>query len=64
MPVLADSLAMMLHNIQQRLNQIKRQREDDGRVLFHCDFRQGLQVAQLHGIWLRADDTGSLGQLG
>src|SRR5579859_3964477 len=50
-------------NLQERLDQVKRQREDDGRVFLYGDFCQRLQVAQLQCAGLRPDDISSLCQL-
>src|SRR5919202_5673467 len=55
--------AQAARGAQQRLQQLDRDREDDGRVLVGGDLGQGLQVAQLQRGWLAADQLGGGGQL-
>ncbi len=43
--------------LQERLHHVERQREDDRRVLVHPDVQQGLQVAELEGGGVLADDV-------
>ena len=47
----------------ERLEHVHRQREDDRRVLVAADFEQRLQVAQLQGGRVGADDVGRVGEL-
>src|SRR5665811_2590909 len=44
---------------QERLDEIHRQREHDG-ALFAAELEQGLQVAQLDGSWVAAEDLRGL----
>ena len=48
---------------QERLDHVERQREDDRRVLVDADVEQRLQVAELEGRRVEADDVGGLGEL-
>src|SRR5688572_4974799 len=49
--------------VDEALQHLDRQREDDGAVLLGGDLGQGLQVAQLQGGRLAADDLGRVGEL-
>src|SRR3954452_488072 len=47
-----------LPGLEQRREQVDREREDDGRVLLAADLQQRLQVAQLDRDRVAADDVG------
>src|SRR5256885_9494050 len=51
------------HGFEESLEQIDRDREEGRRVVLGGDLRHRLQVAQLDGGGLRADDVRGLGEL-
>src|SRR5262249_3963605 len=61
-----DRLAAVLswrgRDVEQPAQQVERQREDDGAVLLGRDLGERLQIAQLQGGRLRADDLRGRGQ--
>ena len=44
----ARRLARLVEDLEERLHDVDRHGEDDGRILFGADLGEGLQIAQLH----------------